>query len=161
MAGEKIARVVSGGQTGADRAGLDAAIAAGLPYGGWCPLGGWAEDLPEPPGLLAAYPQLRETPTDSLQQRTAWNVRDSDATLIVWPAGVSSPGSGLTLRLAGELERPVVVADPGDVGAAGAARAWLETLPDGITLNVAGPREGHAPGLYAAARRVLDELLTA
>ena len=55
--------VISGGQTGADRAALQAAIATGTPYGGWCPKDGWAEDLPRPPGVLALYPNLRETPS--------------------------------------------------------------------------------------------------
>ena len=54
--------ILSGGQSGVDRAALDAAIERGLGYRGWCPKGGWAEDLQEPPGLLAQYPHLRETP---------------------------------------------------------------------------------------------------
>lgn len=54
-------RIVSGGQTGADRAALDVAIELAIDYGGWCPAGGWAEDFPEPPGLLAAYPKLAAT----------------------------------------------------------------------------------------------------
>ena len=73
--------IVSGGQTGVDRAALDAAIARGIAYGGWCPQGGWAEDCPEPPGVLARYPLLRETPSADPAQRTEWNVRDSDASL--------------------------------------------------------------------------------
>jgi hypothetical protein len=56
-----IGRIVSGGQTGVDRAALDVAIAHAIPYGGWCPAEGWAEDLPEPPGLLARYPALRDS----------------------------------------------------------------------------------------------------
>jgi hypothetical protein len=68
--------VRSGGQSGVDRAALDVAIAHSIPYSGWCPLGGWAEDFPTPPGLLAAYPQLTETPSAETEQRTAWNVRD-------------------------------------------------------------------------------------
>ena len=56
-------RLISGGQSGVDRAALDVAIARGMPYGGWCPKGGWAEDFPEPPGLLAEYPHLAETPS--------------------------------------------------------------------------------------------------
>ncbi len=75
--------VVSGGQSGVDRAALDTAVELGLPYGGWCPRGGWAEDLTEPPGLLARYPRLRATPGSEPAQRTRWNVRDSDATLIL------------------------------------------------------------------------------
>jgi len=66
-----------------DRAALDVAIALAIPYGGWCPLGGWAEDFPEPPGLLPRYPLLRETPLADPAQRTEWNLRDSDAVLVI------------------------------------------------------------------------------
>ena len=76
-------KIISGGQTGVDRAALDAAIERGLSWGGWCPKGGWAEDFPDPPGLLAKYPRLKETPLPHPLQRTEWNVRDSDAALII------------------------------------------------------------------------------
>src|SRR5262249_20969313 len=76
-------KIISGGQTGVDRAALDVAIERGLAWGGWCPERGWAEDFPEPPGLLARYAHLRETPHSHPLQRTEWNVRDSDATLIL------------------------------------------------------------------------------
>jgi hypothetical protein len=76
-------KVITGGQTGVDRAALDAAIECALAYGGWCPRGGWAEDLTGRPGLLKRYPSLRETPSADPAQRTEWNVRDSDAALIV------------------------------------------------------------------------------
>ena len=78
-------RIVSGGQTGVDRAALDWALARGFPCGGWCPAGRLAEDGPIP----AEYP-LTETPAAESSQRTEWNVRDSDATLIVAPR--SRPG---------------------------------------------------------------------
>jgi len=76
-------KIVSGGQTGVGRAALDIAIELGLEYGGWCPKGGWAEDLPQPPGLVAQYPKLQPTPLAEPEQRTELNVRDSDATLIL------------------------------------------------------------------------------
>src|ERR1700726_1211464 len=69
-------RIRSGGQTGVDRAALDAAVLTGRPYEGWCPKGGWAEDFLHPPGLLTIYPHLIETPSESPEQRTDWNVRD-------------------------------------------------------------------------------------
>jgi hypothetical protein len=72
-------KILSGGQTGVDRAALDVAIARAMPYGGWCPRGGWAEDFSDSPGLLATYPHLRETPSRDPAQRTDWNVRDADA----------------------------------------------------------------------------------
>ena len=78
-------RIRSGGQTGVDRAALDAAVLTGRPYEGWCPKGGWAEDFLHPPGLLTKYPHLRETPSKSPEQRTEWNVRDSAATVVFVP----------------------------------------------------------------------------
>ncbi|HEY6920163.1 MAG TPA: putative molybdenum carrier protein, partial [Methyloceanibacter sp.] len=68
-------KILSGGQTGVDRAALDAAIERGIACGGWCPKGGWAEDMPRPPGVLARYPMLQETPLGDHVQRTEWNVR--------------------------------------------------------------------------------------
>ena len=65
-------RIRSGGQTGVDRAALDAAVLTGRPYEGWCPKGGWAEDFLRPPGLLTIYPHLMETPSESPEQRTDW-----------------------------------------------------------------------------------------
>ena len=156
-------RIVSGGQSGVDRAALDVAIEHGLPYGGWCPRGGWAEDMPDPPGLLARYPELRETPRSEPAQRTRWNVRDSDATLILLAGGAPAPGSGtaLTLALARELGRPVATVDLDAPGAAVQAAALLAALPTAGTLNVAGPRESAAPGIHARARALLSELLAA
>jgi hypothetical protein len=63
-------KLISGGQTGVDRAVLDVAAARGIAYGGWCPKGGWAEDCPQPLGLLAKYPLLTETPLADPAQRT-------------------------------------------------------------------------------------------
>jgi len=87
--------VISGGQTGPDRAALEAAVVTGMTYGGWCPKGGWAEDMPEPPGVLALYPGLRATPSAVPEQRTDWNVRDCDALLVLaGEGGVDvSPGT--------------------------------------------------------------------
>src|SRR6187200_103359 len=73
--------IISGGQSGVDRAALDVAIERGMAWGGWCPKGGWAEDFPNPPGLLPHYPQLKETPLPHPLQRTEWNVRDGDRPL--------------------------------------------------------------------------------
>ena len=102
-----VRRLVSGGQTGADRAALDVAIRLGIPYGGWCPRGGRAEDLPDPPGLLGTYPELVETPTTDSSVRTEWNVRDSDATLLLTDRPDSlSGGTALTRDLAVRLGRP-------------------------------------------------------
>lgn len=152
--------IVTGGQTGADRAALDVALALGLPYGGWCPPGGWAEDLPSPPGLLERYPLLRPTPTGPASTRTLWNVRDSDATLVLAASGrlSSSPGTRLTVEEARRLGRPHLVADAADPLP---VRTWLGSLTFPLRLDVAGPRESEQPGLYAAAYETLRIVLGA
>lgn len=152
-----VRRVVSGGQTGADRAALDAARAAGIAHGGWCPAGGLAEDLTEPPGLLARYPGLRETDSAEPAERTVLNVRDSDATLAVVPAGAPSGGTLLAVQEASRLSRPCLVTTGED---ADAVLGWLAALGEGLTLNVAGPRESSQPGTYAVTTRLLGAVLT-
>ena len=149
-------RVVSGGQTGADRAALDWAIGRGIAYGGWCPRGGLAEDRPVPPGLLADYPALKETPRAEYAVRTSWNVRDSDATLlVVLPARRATGGTAYTLEEAVRLGRPHLLVGADD---ADAVRRWLAGLPAGLTLNVAGPRESTSPGIHAAVTALLDDV---
>jgi len=151
-----VARIVSGGQTGVDRGALDAGRRLGIPVGGWCPAGGLAEDLPGEPGVLALFPELRPTPSVDPGQRTQWNVRDSDATLVLSRPGADSRGTDATVECAIELGRPHLVADVGDEGA---VRAWLADLPDDLVLNVAGPRESEAPGIGAQASALLLSLL--
>ena len=154
----RISFVRSGGQTGADRGALDAAREAGVPICGWCPPGGLAEDMPQAPGLLGRYPELREGESQGYVERTAWNVRDSHATLIVAPAGLEPcSGTQMTVRFAEDYGRPCMVIH--GVEEVGAARAWLATLGRGITLNVAGPRESKTPGTYAITKEVVGLLL--
>ena len=151
-----VRRVVSGGQTGADRAALDVARDVGLAHGGWCPADGLAEDLTEAPGLLARYPTLQETDSADPAERTRRNVRDSDATLAVVPRGAPTGGTLLAVQEAARLGRPCLVttgADATDV------LRWLSALGEGITLNVAGPRESSSPGVYAVTRRLLQTVL--
>jgi Circularly permutated YpsA SLOG family len=158
----RVARIVSGGQSGVDRAALDVARAAGIPYGGWCPKGGWAEDYPSPPGLLADYPALVETPLAQVEQRTRWNARDSDATLVITRAGTAnrqSPGTSLASVAADEFNRPCLVVATDEVDPIPRAHAFLESLPRGAVLNIAGPRESEARGIYAETRRLLTAIL--
>ena len=154
----RIAHIRSGGQTGADRGALDAAREAGVPICGWCPPGGLAEDMPEAPGLLALYPELKEGEAPGYVERTAWNVRDSHATLIVAPDGLEPlSGTEMTERFAREYGRPcLVVSGPEELGL---VRDWLSGLGFGLTLNVAGPRESKTPGTYAATYEVVSQLL--
>lgn len=113
MKGAGLLRIISGGQTGVDRAALDAAIEMGIPYGGWCPHGGWAEDMAVPPGVRLPYPDLRETPETAPGQRTAWNVRDADALMVLTDAGglAVSKGTALALRCAVDRGKPHLVID--------------------------------------------------
>jgi hypothetical protein len=152
-------KIITGGQTGVDRAALDAAIEYGIEYSGWCPLGGWAEDLSEPPGLLARYPNLRDTPSADPAQRTKWNVHDSDATLIVIDgAGLGvSGGTRLARETATAHGNPCFIADLADPDAVKNARGWLTRVkPD--ALGIGGPRESEAPGIYERARVFLRAL---
>jgi hypothetical protein len=151
----RVVRIVSGGQSGADRAGIDFAISHGLLYGGWCPAGGWAEDYPESPGLLAVYPRLREAPSSDLKVRTSLNVRDSHATLIIRANGTSSPGTDLTSEVADLLGRPCLFT----AGDFEGFDEWISTLGYELTLNVAGPRESEQRGVYAMTHELLDRFL--
>lgn len=155
----RVAKIISGGQSGVDRAALDFAIANSMPYEGWCPRGGRAEDYGSPPGLLTDYAQLRETPSADPAQRTAWNVRDGDASLIVAVGGSVSKGTQLTEAIARRLSKPVIVIDAADKKAPGLLAAWLERLGDAVVLNVAGPRESESPGVYSKTLRLLASVL--
>ena len=149
-----IRKIVSGGQTGVDRAALDAAQAAGVPCGGWCPRGRLADDGPIPP----RYP-LRETPTASYAQRTRWNVRDSDGTLIL-NRGALEGGTALTADAARKLGKPCLILDLSARPDPAAARAWAAAHRVRV-LNVAGPRERRLPGIARQARTFLRRLLGA
>lgn len=146
-------RIVSGGQTGVDRAALDVALELGLPCGGWCPAGRWAEDGPIDP----RYP-LRETPSAEPAQRTAWNVRDSEATLVFSPEPLTG-GTASTVEEAERLGRAYLVVDPFSPAAVDVAGEWLRRLRPRV-LNVAGPRESTCPGVGDAVREALRDLLS-
>ncbi len=143
--------VISGGQTGVDRAALDVAMARGLVASGWCPGGRWAED-----GRVAKRYPLAETPSARVVQRTFWNVRDSDATLVL-TVGRPKGGTLATIRRAAG-RRPLLVLDPAAANAAARARGFLARHRV-RRLNVAGPRESDAAGIYASARGFLEVLL--
>lgn len=144
--------VVSGGQTGVDRAALDAAEQAGMERGGWCPRGRAAED-----GVIPSHYPLRETPSDDPAERTAWNILDTDATLILAP-GLLAGGTALTAEIATRRGRPLLVVDPRR-GDPAEVREWLRSLPGPVLLNIAGPRESEVPGIYREARLFLASVL--
>lgn len=151
-----IRRLVSGGQTGADRAALDVALQRGLETGGWVPRGRRAEDgrIPD------RYVGLRETASRGYAERTARNVRDADATLVIH-FGAPSGGTALTLRAARAEGRPWLAVDLEATpfpSAVAAVREWLERVRPAV-LNVAGPRASQEPRVAAAVAELLHAVL--
>jgi hypothetical protein len=159
-------KLLSGGQSGVDRAVLDVAIERGIDYGGWCPKGGWAEDMTVPPGLLATYPNLRETPLADPAQRTEWNIRDANACMIVIEAAglAVSKGTALAEELAHRHRKPLFVAPLGGEETIRDAGLWLRfqerRVGAGLTLAIGGPRESEAPGIYQHALVFIRELFS-
>ena len=144
-------KIISGGQTGADRAALDWAIAHEIAHSGWCPAGRRAED-----GLVPEKYRLKETAGRGYRQRTRWNVRDSDATLIVTLTAELTGGSLFTQQWAARINRPCLHVYP-----CAEWREWLtaflKTNPIEI-LNVAGPRGSSRAGIEQFVHEVLDEV---
>lgn len=164
-------QVISGGQTGVDRAALDAAIAAGIEHGGWCPRGRFAED-----GVIPPIYRLQELPSCDYAERTRQNVMASDATLILSPSRLTG-GSLLTFRITKELRKPCLTLKlpgmahsenrkhpPGQTAdnefEMNAIAKWLSQHPVKI-LNVAGPRASKVPGAYNASFLFLKQLFNA
>jgi len=165
-----ITKIISGGQTGADRGGLDAAIHFGLPHGGWCPKGRRAED-----GAIPTTYHLKEMLTDTYVPRTQANVIDSDAT-VIFTYGPLKGGSLKTATYVHHLEKPwheVDLLRTTPKQAVIEIMRWLagdEELNDydeyvacppplACILNVAGSRESHAPGIQEAVFRLMVDVL--
>lgn len=144
-------KIISGGQTGADRAALDAAIALDLPYGGWLPRGRKTED-----GPLPRRYRLCEMATAKYRDRTEKNILESDGTLIV-SYGPLTGGSALTEALTLRHDRPCLHLDLAEVRMEQARQAVLQWLRkyDIETLNVAGPRASGEPRIYQAVYQLL------
>ena len=152
----RVVQVLTGGQTGADRAATDFAVASGIAYGGWVPSGGWAEDSPTPPGVLAAYPNFTATASEDPAVRTIRNVDDADGLLVVSIGEFTSRGTELALARAAQRHTPLVSIDVRHRDAGRLLETFVTTLGVGCRLNVAGPRESEQPGVYGAVRRFLD-----
>lgn len=149
-------RIVSGAQTGVDRAALDIALELGVPCGGWVPKG----RLDERGRIPASYPNLRETATAEWNERTEANVRDSDGTLIL-SRGPLTGGSKYTAEVARLVGRPWLHLDIAELPAEAAVRRageWIGAEQVDV-LNVAGPRASKDPGLYDLAATVLRGIL--
>jgi len=148
----KINKIISGGQTGVDSAALDTAIEFKIPHGGWCPMGRLAED-----GIIDDRYQLKETDSCDYKQRTRFNVRDSDGTLIL-NTGKLEGGTALTARYAKELDKPMFIVDLEQNKNTDALVKWLEKFKI-RDLNIAGPRESKRNGIYLKALHFLQKIL--
>jgi hypothetical protein len=146
-------QIISGGQTGVDRAALDVSLELGLPCGGWCPQGRKAEDGPIDPH----YP-LRETPSADYAERTACNVRDADGTLVL-TRGRRKGGTALTIAFARHLNKPCLVLNLNKKPTPARVRDWAKANQVRV-LNVAGPRESENQGIYDQAVEFLRRLLS-
>lgn len=147
-----IQRIVSGGQTGVDRAALDVAIELKIPHGGWCPKGRRCEE-----GRIPEVYRLKELESPEYAVRTQRNVIDSDGTLILYRQRLQG-GTALTWRFARELGKPVVRVRLDASRDLAAIVSWLRENQI-ATLNVAGPRASSHPELYRMARELLLQLL--
>ncbi|MDR1383714.1 MAG: putative molybdenum carrier protein [Planctomycetaceae bacterium] len=140
-------KIVSGGQTGADRAALDVAIELGLPHGGWCPRNRFSED-----GKIPQQYILRETKSTDYSVRTRWNVRDSDGTLIFYYEPLEG-GTAFTWQCAVQENKPVFLVELNFPPSPEAFYRWLNE--NSIrTLNVAGPRESRHLGISAEVKQI-------
>jgi hypothetical protein len=149
-------KIISGGQTGADRAALDAAIRLGIPHGGWIPKGRIAED-----GPLAATYRLREMPTGGYAERTEKNVMDSDGTLII-SHGAPTGGTEYTRKMVLKHGRQMLHIDlnlhTNLMDAASLVRDWI-AIHNIETLNVAGPRASKDSRIYELTLTLLTRLV--
>ncbi len=146
-------KVVSGGQTGVDRAALDAALNAGLPIGGYCPAGRLAED-----GRVPDHYPLVEIAEGGYAERTEQNVIESDGTLIL-NMGALSEGTLLTAEYAEKHGKPCLILEMDDTPTTAIVTEWLNRYDIAI-LNVAGPRESKSPGIYQRVFRYLGEVFS-
>ncbi len=145
-------KIISGGQTGVDRAALDIAIRLNIPCGGWCPKNRRAED-----GSIDKKYPLKETDSAEYPQRTEWNVRDSDGTLILtW--GKPSGGTLLTVKLAKKLNKPYLLIDMDNNPNPDIVVKWMQDQ-DIKVLNIAGPRQSFGKFVYNEAAAFLAKIL--
>ena len=149
-------KIISGGQTGVDRAALDFAIQHGVEHGGWCPRGHHAED-----GIISTVYHLRETESADYEERTEKNVMDSDATLIVTRNQELSGGTAFTKTCTEQHGRPLLIVCERDGVPRGAVALSNFLKQNKVqTLNVAGPRESQAPGIGKFVEQLLGAVLT-
>ena len=141
-------KIISGGQTGVDRAALDAALETGIECGGFCPKGRRSED-----GIIPEKYPLTETKTDQYPERTELNVKNSDATLILID-GEADRGTALTISLCKLHHKPWIVIDLSNKNKEQNLRQWIKENKINV-LNVAGNRESFSPGIEKRAYEFL------
>ena len=146
-------KIIAGGQTGADRAGLDVAIRWGFPYGGWCPKNRKAED-----GVIGGQYQLVETPSANYLQRTEWNARDSDATVIFTLSPTLTGGSKRTAEFAIKHRKPCLHLPQHSSSYGSPARLLQQFVEENSVqvLNVAGTRASKEPEVWKFAYETLE-----
>lgn len=161
-----IEKIISGGQTGVDRAALDAAIHIDISFGGWCPRGRIDEEgiIPEKYNVLQEISGNFNNEKENYNTRTKYNIRDSDATLILVPKMPLPPeikdGTILTIVEVQKQNKPYLIIDLSE-----ALRNNVEHIINWINqknikiLNVAGPRESSNPGIYQLSVKLLENIL--
>jgi hypothetical protein len=153
----KALKIISGGQTGVDRAALDVALRHGIECGGWCPAGRLDEF-----GKIPDHYPIQELQGGGFIERTLQNIKDSDGTVVIYPVQFRG-GTEQTVYFCLELRRPHELIDVSKISAEGAAKLIGDFVNKNKIniLNVAGPRESEWPGGYGYASRALDIFLTA
>ena len=148
-------KIISGGQTGVDRAALDVALKRGIECGGWCPTG----RLDEFGRIPDQYP-LQELEVGGFTERTLKNVKDSDGTVVIYP-GKLSGGTEQTVRFSVEQQRPHQLIDASKVSVEEAAKLISDFVRKSkiSVLNIAGPRQSEWPEGYDYATRALEAFL--
>src|SRR3990167_7804675 len=158
-----IKKIISGGQTGVDRAALDVAIFLNIPHGGWCPYGRLAED-----GLISQHYRVKETPAPTIQEnqdptfiykkRTLLNVQDSDGTLILIKQAPMA-GTLYTIEMAKKFKKPYLIVNLLRQDTIDSISHWI-SKNNIVELNIAGPRASESSGIYELAYQFLHKALS-
>lgn len=146
-----IHKIISGGQTGVDRAALDFSIQHHIKCGGWCPKNRWAED-----GKIDLKYPLTETAEKEPVYRTIKNIQMADGTLLIYKGTLDS-GCIQTLYHAKKMDLPILCIDLSQKHSTNSIEKWIRSNKI-ITLNIAGPRESNSPGIYQQSLMFLNKL---
>lgn len=145
-------KIISGGQSGVDRAALDICLENNIPCGGWCPKGRLAED-----GQIAEIYPLVETPGENYNERTGLNIENSDGTIIIYKAEMDV-GTQFTLEMLEAKKKLYFLVDLSLKIDPLIVKSWI-VANDLSTINIAGPRESNSPGIYKVSKEVLSLIL--